>query len=310
MLTILLFLILAPVVFYVVHSAFKYTRMISNIFLSLVYDPELEFTPSSRGEKITILDSSDQEIEALLVESKNSDKVVIFCHESGAAKESWERYAYFFPESGFNVLSIDFGKNTGDEINALNQWPLWENVQRLLTAARWTKTAFGAHVQIVLFGVSNGADLALAASFEEASIIGVVTDGLFSMKEIFRDYIRKWAPILVKPNLFGQNYPSWVVNIFTELGFWYCQKKTGKKFVEVEGLLQKKHKPLLMIHGENDDYVPGSHQKYLEKMNGENDALRRLVIPNAKHNQAVVLGADIYRKSISDFVTSLSGIGK
>ncbi len=307
MLSILLFLVLAVAVFYSIHSAFKYTRMISNIFLSLVYDPPLEFSSSSRGERITILDSSDKEITAHFVETADSNKIVIFCHESGATKDSWERYAYFFTDLGFHVLSVDFGKKTDEEENnTLSQWPTREDVQRLLTVIRWSKKAFHADAEIVLFGVSNGADIAFAASFHDTAVQGVIADGLFSMKEIFRDYIRKWAPILVKPNLFGQNYPSWVVNVFTELGFWYCQKKTKKEFVEVEGLLKKRHTPLLMIHGEEDDYVPGSHQRFLEKVNGGKNNLLRLVVPKAKHNQAVILGAEIYRNSITDFVMNFT----
>ena len=307
MINILLLLTLAGTICYAIHSGFKYTRMISAIFLSLVYDPRLEFFSSSRGERITILDSSDKEIPVLFVENKNSNKVMIFCHESGATKDSWERYAYFFTELGFHVLSVDFGKKAaGGEANALSQWPMREDVQRLLTVIRWSKKALGADGGIVLFGVSNGADIAFAASFEDAAVRGVIADGLFSMKEIFRDYIRKWAPILVKPNLFGQHYPSWVVNLFANLGFWYCQKKTQREFIEIEGLLKRRHSPLLMIHGEEDDYVPGSHQGFLEKMNGGRNDLRRLVVPKAKHNEAVILGAESYRKNITDFVTALT----
>ncbi|OIO39559.1 MAG: hypothetical protein AUJ72_00570 [Candidatus Omnitrophica bacterium CG1_02_46_14] len=307
MLTGILLLISAVFLAYSLHAGIKYTRMISNIFLSLVYNPELDYLSSSRGERITVLDSSDQEIPALVIECKNAGKLVIFCHESGATKDSWERYAYFFTGLGFHLLSLDFEKKTiGDKTNALAQWPTREDVQRLLVVIRWCKTAFGPDIKIVLFGVSNGADIAFAASFEDPSVRGVIADGLFSMKEIFRDYIRKWAPILVKPNIFGQNYPSWIVNIFSNLGFWHCQKTTKKEFMDVEKLLKKKHVPLLMIHGENDDYVPPPHQKFLEKANSGHEDFKRLVVPRAKHNQAVILGTEIYQKSITEFVNRLT----
>ena len=303
-----LLLLSAAIIFlsYAVHSGFKYTRMINNIFSSLVYSSTSEFLPSSLGEKITILDSSDQEIEALFIESHHSNKIIIFCHESGATKDSWERYAYFLPNLGFKILSVDFRKkNSDDEKNVLSQWPVREDVQRLLTIVRWCKKAFQQEMDIVLFGVSNGADIAFAASFEDATIKAVITDGLFSMKEIFRDYIRKWGPILVKPNLFGQHYPDWIVNIFSSLGFWYCQKKSKRRFVEVERLLRTKHVPLLMIHGEEDDYVPVSHQKFLEKIGQRKNTLEHLVVPKAKHNQAIILDAEVYRKNITYFLTNL-----
>ncbi|OIO39160.1 MAG: hypothetical protein COT00_04770 [Candidatus Omnitrophica bacterium CG07_land_8_20_14_0_80_50_8] len=308
MIPLVLVVLVIAVSAYSVHAVFKYTRMISNIFLSLVYNPtSFKFSSCLAGEKITILDSSDKEIEALFVENKGSKKIVIFCHESGATKDSWAHYISFLKDLGFHVLSVDFGEKTiAPDANALSQWPKRADVQRLLTVIRWSKKAVCAHVQIVLFGVSNGADIAFAASFEDAAVKAVVADGLFSMKEIFRDYIRKWAPILVRPNLFGQNYPFWIVNTFANLGFWYCQRKTKRKFVEVEGLLKRKHVPLLMIHGQNDDYVPDSHQRFLEKMNADKNRLRRLVVANAKHNQAVMLESELYQKNVIDFVAGLT----
>ena len=130
----------------------------------------------------------------------------------------------------------------------------------------------------------------------------VVTDGLFSMKEIFRDYIRRWAPILVKPNLFGEHYPGWVVNIFTELGFWHCQRRSGKKFIDVEKCLRQKHAPHLMIHGENDDYVPSSHQKFLQRLESSRAPAVYWVAPQAGHNEAVLTQRGHYEKAVTDFL--------
>ena len=99
-------LLLFPIVIvavYAAHSGIKYTRMISHIFLSLVYHPLPELFSPPRGERIGILDSADREIGALFVEKKSSNLLVIFCAESGADKEPWEKYAYFLPAMGFNV---------------------------------------------------------------------------------------------------------------------------------------------------------------------------------------------------------------
>ncbi len=301
-----LLVLLAVVTAYWIHAGVKYTRMISNIFMSLVYNPVLEPAPVSRGEKISILDSSDKEIPALLLERKGSKKVLIFCHESGVTKETWEKYAYFLPEQGYSILSIDYKDADEPETeNSLAQWPTESDVARLVTAIRWTKRAFGTDAKIVLFGVSNGADVAFAASFHDANIKGVIADGIFSMREIFRDYIRRWAPILVKPNLFGQNYPAFIVNTFADLGFWYSQRKSGKRFVDVETLFNKKHVPLLMIHGGQDDYVPLSHQTFLESLNSDKNKSSRLFVPDAKHNEAVTFDRKLYEEKVLEF---LSGI--
>ena len=288
---------------YAAFAGFKYTRMISNIFLGLKYNPSYEPVSSSLGEKITIMDSGGHEMEALLVERKNADKIVIFSHDSGSTKESWEKYAYFFPDLGFHVLSVDFLSESKESVhNPLSQWPTEEDVQKLILVIHWARHAFKPGVKIVLFGVSKGADIALAASSREILVNGVITDGLFSMREIFRDYIRKWAPILVKPNLFGEDYPSWVVNIFSYLGFWYCQKKSKKRFVDVEKLLKKKHAPVLMIHGEADDYIPDTHQRFLRRLSQTRKESECLIVPKAGHNQGVVLDRDAYEKTVVGFL--------
>ncbi len=304
-LTLLVYCLFLAAVSWAFYAGFKYTRMISNIFLSLVYNPSLETPVSSRGERVTILDSADKEIDALFVERKRASKLVLFCHESGATKESWEKYAYFLPAQGFHLLSLDIHDKASEaSSNALSQWPTEQDMQKLLTVVRWAKRVLGPDLSIVLFGVSNGADLALAASFHDPAVKGVIADGLFSMKEVFRDYIRKWAPILVRPNLFGEKYPRWVLSLFSELGFWYSQKKSGLKFIDVEKLLKKKHVPVLMIHGECDDYIPPTHQKFLEKICRKN-GLERLVVPKAGHNEAIALGRQSYEKKISEFMVSL-----
>jgi pimeloyl-ACP methyl ester carboxylesterase len=291
---------------YCLYTVFKYTRMIGNIFLSLVYDPSLESLPeSARGEAVTILDSSDAEISALFLEKKDSKKLVIFCHESGATKESWEKYCFFFPDLGYHVLSLDFKNEAMDlERNSFSQWPTVEDVNLLLTAILWAKKVCPAGTQVALFGVSKGANIALAASFHEEAVKAIVADGLFSMKEIFRAYIRKWAPVLVKPNFFGDKTPEGLIRLFADLGFDYCQKKFKVNFLEVERLLKKKHAPLLLIYGRQDNYVSAPHQDTLEKIN-RGPTLEKFLVADAGHNEAVVKDRESYERTISEFLAKL-----
>ncbi len=304
MIRIFLVLPFITLVVYSIFSVVKYPRMIGNIFLSLVYTPSQDSFASVKGERVSILDSSDQEIEAVYVQGGSSDRVVIFCHESGASKDSWEKYAGFLAEAGCHVVSFDFlEENSNDKkINSLSQWPVSEDVDRLVTVIRWAKRAIKPEPQVILFGVSKGANVALAASFREGAVKALVTDGLFSMKEIFRDYIRKWAPILVKPNLFGENYPKWVVDVFSQLGYWNCEKRTKKEFVDVEALLKKKHKPLIMIHGENDDYVSKTHQAFLRKIESIHGPAHHPIVSSAGHNEAIVLQRALYEREVRNFL--------
>jgi predicted esterase len=288
---------------YAVYAAFKYTRMISTIFMGLVFRPNVDHIPTSRGEPLTILDSSEREIEALYLEKKGSKQIVIFCHESGGAKELWEKYASFLPDRGYQLLSVSFPENRSeDQKNSLTQWPEEQEVEKLITVIRWTKHAIAPDTRVALFGVSKGANLALAASLRDSSVKAVVADGLFSMKEIFRDYIRQWAPILVKPNLFGDHTPSWVINIFANLGYWHCQKRSGKRFIDVEELLTRRHVPVLMIHGADDDYISEGHQRFLSKYQKKGNTTH-WVVEHAGHNQAVVMTRAVYEDRIVQFLS-------
>jgi pimeloyl-ACP methyl ester carboxylesterase len=281
---------------YAVWAAFRYTRMISNIFMGLVY--KSSWTPSlaARGEKVSILDSSDREIPALVAGEGRDGKLALFCHESGHGKESWERYAAFLADAGWRVLAIDLDEKD----NPLSQWPDAADVERFLTAARWAKKAFQPAAPVLLFGVSKGANVVLAASLSMPMPCLVVSDGLFSMKQMFRDRIRRWAPILVRPNLFGENYPDWVVNGFTGLGLWHCQRRSRRRFVDTERCLRQAHPPLLMIHGDADDLVPTSHQEFLRAL--PSARVSHWTAAGARHNEAAIVDRDRYEKKIMDFL--------
>ncbi len=285
------------------HASVKYTRMIGDILLELSYALPQEGISAARGEKITILDSAGHEIEALLLDNKNSDKLVIFCPESGTTKESWEKYAYFLPEMGYRVLSLDFpAEAVPGQGGAHFPWASSHDTARLLTAIRWAKNAFGVQCKIVLFGISKGANIAVDAASQERSVRAVIADGLFSMKGIFRDYIRKWAPVLVRSRLLGSRHPDWAVGFFTEMGFWYCQRKCRRRFVNVETLLKRPHPPLLVIHGEADDYISATHRTFLDKIQPPHLQAEHLVVPKARHNEAVLFGRSLYERKITDFL--------
>lgn len=287
---------------YAAYAGIKYTRMISNIFMGLVYRPASDTPGPAHGEPVTVMDSSGREIQALRIPGHRDLPVILFCHESGSGKESWEKYASFLTEAGHELISIDLPESdTLSARNSLSQWPHAREVEDVVTVIRWTRKAVREDARIVLFGVSKGADLALAASFVEPSVVGVVADGLFSMKEIFRDYIRKWAPILVKPNLFGEKYPYWIVDLFASLGYWHCQRRSGLRFVDVEALLRKRRVPLLMIHGAEDDYISSGHQRFLSRLDRRKGSVH-LVVPQARHNEAVAVDRYRYEETVRQFL--------
>lgn len=298
---------------YGVYAGIKYTRLIGRIFSDLVFMPEERFSAVTvQGEEESIIGDSNEKITFLItVKPKDSNKIMIFCPESGESKESWEKYAYFFPKLGFQIISVDFDDLQKDrEKNHFTQWPLKEDSKKLLKVIEWIKKSNHTAVSIILFGVSKGADIVFAALHSDPAVKGVITDGLFSMHEVFADYIRRWAPMLVRTNLFGDKYPDWVVQLFANLGYWQSQRVCGKKFIEVRAFLKKHHPPLLMIHGQKDEYVSEAHQKVLERNYKNCSIFHRLVVEDAKHNAAILTNPEKYIEAITRFLSESGLLNK
>jgi fermentation-respiration switch protein FrsA (DUF1100 family) len=179
----------------------------------------------------------------------------------------------YYDEMGLNVLLMDLrahGDSGGRYITMG-----WKD---RLDIVRWTQwlEAREPGCEITLFGISMGAATVLMASGEAlpAAVKSIVADcGYTSAYDVFAHNAREIMHL-----------PPWFVlppaNFFT----WLL---AGYRFREASPLKQvrKNTRPLFLIHGGNDNFVPTSMVYPLQKA-AEQTCEQLLVVPGAAHGEA------------------------
>ena len=69
--------------------------------------------------------------------------------------------------------------------------------------------------------------------------------------------------------------------------------------------ITKVNKPTLIVHGEYDQIIPVAEGHELYQNSGAKDK-KLLVIPQADHNDIMIVDRDLYFKTIGEFVRTYS----
>jgi len=132
---------------------------------------------------------------------KSEGRTVVFCHEIGAGAASFQKYAYFLRENGFNIFTFDFrGHGLSGNSNGYlsRQWMSTFEMKDLRAVLNFLKSYRDVDPnRIGLFGVSKGAGISIVAASKGKGVKAVVSDGAFSTGLTTVDYIRKWIPIYI-----------------------------------------------------------------------------------------------------------------
>jgi len=288
-------------------SFIKYTRILSRNSMNIPF-PSGHITSinHSNYEFINFKSADDILLEGKFIPSdKPSNKTVIFCHELGADMNSWEKYCWFLPKNGFNILTFDFrrsfrqdGQDSGKE--TLNQWSTQEEVEDLLGAIQHLKnTQNGKAEHVGVFGVSKGANLGICVAGQSRFVKAVVSDGAFSTIETLKKYMRKWVSIFFKNPAVYKKFPDWSYDALARSSMFYSGIKLKCKFLNIENYLKRFHQPVLFIHGENDSYIPADQAHRFFSLVRSAEEL--WIVPEAGHNDAVMKRPAEYEKKVVNF---------
>jgi fermentation-respiration switch protein FrsA (DUF1100 family) len=148
---------------------------------------------------------------------------------------------------------------------------------------------FGPDCRLMLTGISMGAATVMIAAGEELpeNVIGVLADcGYSSARDIIKTVIRQ------------MKLPANLLYPFVKLGARLYGHFDLEKYSPVEALKRCKV-PVLLFHGEDDDFVPCS-------MSHENFAAcasrKKLVtVPGAGHGLCIIFDPEGYRSAMKDF---------
>lgn len=229
--------------------------------------------------------------------------VILFGLEFGSNRWSCAAYCDHLLEAGYDIFAYE-PRNQGESQCEPNleplHWPCDRDVIDAEAALEYLKARPDAHPRGVgLFGISKGAGAGLLASMHDTTVRCAVIDGMFSSTYTVVGYMRRFITIYNKSYFIQGLLPSWYYATLARMGVKQVGRTRGVRFLDLEPALKRFHRPLLMIHGQRDNYIhPEMSQRLFDFASGPKE---HWLIPSAKHNEGVHVAAEEYRKRVRAF---------
>lgn len=219
---------------------------------------------------------------------KDQHKTAIIAHGYMGQASDMPQYAKIYHDLGYNVLMPDargHGKSEGDYIGFG-----WHERKDYL---QWIDRVIKKDPQseIVLHGVSMGGATVMMTSGEK------LTDNV-------KAFVEDCGYSSVKGELNYQlkqmfNLPSFPLIPVTSL---VTKIRAGYFFGEADAIkqLNKNKRPMLFIHGDQDDFVP--YSMLAEVYAATKGPKEQYVVHGAKHAEALSSDPSMYQKKVTEFI--------
>ena len=194
----------------------------------------------------------------------------------------------FSLELGYSVMCVDQRAHGYSEGNTISF-----GIKERYDVLDWVKyilERFGNNTKIVLQGISMGAATVLMASDLDLpeNVVAIIADCPYASP----------FEIVAKVTQFDLKLPWKIIKPFMLLGariFGHFNLKESSALESVK----KAKVPILIIHGDDDDFVPLEMSERVQKQNPELVTL--VPVPGAPHGLSFVVDNALYRKSVIDF---------
>lgn len=195
---------------------------------------------------------------------------------------------------GFNILAVDqrsHGKSDGCVIT----FGIRER-QDCLSWIRYARQRFGAEKPLILSGVSMGAATVLMASELDLpeNVVCIMADCPYSSPSAI---IRKVASEMGYPDLIA--YP--IIRLGARLFGGFCLTESS-----ATNAVKRATVPILMIHGEDDRFVPCDMSR--EIYENCKDVAQLHTFPNAGHGLSYLVDPRRYEKICVDFLWGIDSM--
>lgn len=296
----------ALVAAFLVYVWLRYARIVGRIFEEAPVFRPMRAEPLKGGEEVRFPTADGLTLAGTYLRARSETRagVVVFCHEFLGDRGSAGPYAGTLRDLGFDLFAFDF-RNHGDSQCEPGyeplQWTSNRETRDLKAALAYLRNRADADPSGVgLFGVSRGGSAAICVAAREARVWGVVTDGAFPTRGTMTAYILRWAEIYVGTGPLWRAMPKVVFEFLGWAARMGSQRRLGRRFPDVERSTARiSPRPLLMIHGEKDNYIGPQIAEDLFRRATEPKEF--WLIPGAKHNRGREVDPQGYREHVESF---------
>ncbi len=296
----------------------KYVLLTFNIIRDT--PPPLSMGPRDfeplHGELVSFLAMDGLSLRGMFLRARIAKRkgTIIFVHEFASDMFSCARYCRPLLAAGYDVFSFDFrehGVSGTEDGHTPRQWATNHEMADMLGAIGYVEDCLeqqGLPTEIGLFGISRGACVAVLAAQQYPRIACIVADGLFSTDRILEHLMKRWAYIFAKVRFVYENHHPAFWRLLRYLLLRYASHKLNCTFPSVHKALRRMEpRPILMIHGQRDSYLPVEQARLL--FDSAKEPKELWIVPGAKHNQSVTIQPEEYaQRTIAFFDRHLAGI--
>lgn len=242
-----------------------------------------------KEQAVHITSEDGLKLNAAYYAQSGSHKWAIVIHGYNCDHRNMERYSQHYYDAGYQVLAPDL-RACGDSEGTYYGMG-WLDRKDMLGWIDWIVKR-DPDSEIVLHGNSMGGATVMMVSGEKTpdNVKVFVEDcGYSSVWEIFGSELKLRFGLPKFPVLYVSNFVASI--------------KAGYDLSEASAVEQVKKckKPMLFIHGSEDDFVPFSMlEEVYEAKPGTNK--KKLVVEGAKHNRASYVLGEVYWEEIFSFI--------
>ncbi|MBE6838279.1 MAG: alpha/beta hydrolase [Ruminococcus sp.] len=255
-----------------------------------VIQPNKDFMLSLPCEHVTVKSNDGLTLHGdYYPAEKPSDNLVICFHGYTSARMSSCSFAAYMHKLGFDCLLVD-NRAHGDSEGEYIGFGILDR-HDCISWIEYVNEKFDSKKNILLYGVSMGATTIMMAAADKkipANVKALVADcGFTSPYEVFCHVLKKDYKLSEFPIMNFNNV--------------ICRKKAGYGFKDYSTLTAVKEtdKPILFIHGEEDNFVPvWMTKKNYEECVSDKDIL---LVPNAAHGASYYENPSLYQEKVSEF---------
>jgi fermentation-respiration switch protein FrsA (DUF1100 family) len=230
--------------------------------------------------------------------------VILFGLEFGSNRWACVSYCEPLLQAGFDVFAYEprcQGESDRQPGYDPLQWVTQYEVADARAALGYLKARPDTDPRGVgFFGLSKGAGAVLQAAADDPFVRCFVTDGLFAAYTTLVPYMRQWFRIYNPHHAQQALLPSWYYGLVGLAGLRRAERERRCRFVHLETALPRlAPRPLLMIHGDGDNYIkPEMARRLYHRARRPKEFW---LVEGAKHNQSFVVAGDEYRRRVLEF---------